>query len=78
MTVALWCMTIVSTFAVIMFGIYMIAKISSDDADKLRLAQRANAEYLETIQKQRAQIIELKVEIDHLKNRKVHDADSPE
>jgi hypothetical protein len=73
---ALWCLTIIVTIGVIMFGIYMIVRVKVDMADELRQLKRRQAETLRDNEKLQGQIVDLKVEIERLKNRKVHDADT--
>jgi hypothetical protein len=75
MIAALWCLTIIITTGVIMFGIYLIVRSSGDVADELRQERRRRAEAARDNEKLHDQIINLKVEIDQPKNRKMHDAD---
>lgn len=76
MIAALWCLTIIVTIGVIMFGIYMIVRVKVDMADELRQLKRRQAETLRDNEKLQGQLLDAKVEIERLKNRKVHDADT--
>lgn len=76
MTALVWATAIVLSIAVIMYGIYRIAKVSDDLLSDVHDSRRINDEHVATIRQQRDVIVDLRVEIDHLKNRKVHDADT--
>jgi hypothetical protein len=72
----LWCLTIIVSIAVVMFGIYLIVRVRIDLADELRMERRRSTDLLHDISKLQTLNNEQKVEIARLKNRKVHDADT--